>query len=735
MQQLSPWTAPDAYCQAVNGWTVTVTTPNPACQGFLAPPACGITIPKTFTTTYVVWASDHVFCLSGTTELWLLFLFLAGALWVLFTVLRLFHTFDWRGLSGFSVGEIVKAVGGQVALLVVAVSSFSLLLLVHQANFQIINSLVGSLPPLRVDSLWGKLNVLLSDSQAATQHLDPNAWTNGLFGGNLPDNSAPFGLTWGQIFGGIGSLESFLLSTLLPVRFAALFIAVVTAPLAILTAGLPQTRRFFWIWFDFWLEVELLATGSALAIAAYQQLRTPLTSTASGSLAPTEQAMILLAFAGLVCGANLAFLWKIIGSFLANITSFYQQQYQRERQFWGILAQAALGVVGAAATILTDGAALPFVLAAEGALGGVEEAGAVPASPVPGSGIGRTFLSAGGAYAWRNANTGSAAGGPRSGGPGGGGTGSTGGAGGPAAGGGTGGTGGNVPGGAGGRAGATGVPAPVGSPGSSSRNAAGAPGALSGTAAGGTVGGGSAARPGQTAQPAPMQAGPSTPAPAGPGSTRSLPAGGGGGALDPWWTHPPAGGQANSPQPSNLPPRMQVGLQVAQGLPAVLDQMPLSAGVQQRLFTPWQNSRGEEIDAREVFRSYFWNEAHPDKPLQFQSQQGKDFLSVATTSGMSTAVSMSSIEYRLRAVPYLQDTVDLYKRGWIRATDMEQTASALGTLYHSLSRRDVYPSQMEQVRDFLGGTASARAVDPDHGFAALLQFIGGLTPPQRGGRP
>ncbi len=730
MQHLAPWTTPDAYCQAVNGWTVTVTTPNPLCQGPFPNLACGVTIPKTFSTTYAVWTSDHVFCLSGTTELWLLFLFLAGALWVMFTVLRLFHTFDWRGLSGFSVGDIVKAVGSQVALLVIAISSFSLLLLIHQSNFQVINSLVGDLPANRVDSLWGKLDTLLSASQTATQNLDPNAWTNGLFGGNLPDNSAPFGLTWGQIFGGIGSLESFLLSTLLPVRFAALFVAVVTAPLAILMYGLPYTRRFFWIWFDFWMEVELLATGSALVIAAYQQLHHPLETT-QVNLAPTEQAIILLAFAGLVCGANLAFLWKILGSFLANITSFYQQQFQRERQLVGILAQAGLGILGAAATVFTDGAALPLVLAAESALSGVEEAGAVPASPVPGSGIGRTLLSAGGVYTWRNANTGAAAGGPRSGGS----SGGSGGTGGPATSGGPAtNTGGNAPGRVGGGA-------PGGSPGPSGQNTAGSPGAaggapgtFSGAAAGGTLGGGSAARPGQAAQPAPIQAGPSTSAPTGPGGTRSLPAGGSGGALGSWWAYPPTGGQATTAQPSNLPARMQAGLQVAQGLPAVLDQMSLSSGVQQRLFAPWRNSRGEEIDAHEVFRSYFWNEAHPDRPLQFRSGQGKDFLSVSTTSGMNTAVSMSSIEYRLRAVPYLRDTVELYQRGWIRAADMEQTASALGTLYHALSRRDVYPSQMEQVRDFLGGTASARAVDPDQGFAALLQFIQGLTPPQKGGR-
>jgi hypothetical protein len=727
MQHLSPWTAPDAYCQAVNGWTVSVTTPNPLCQGPFPNLACGVTIPKTYTTTYAVWTSDHVFCLSGTTELWLLFLFLAGALWVMFTVLRLFHTFDWRGLSGFSVGDIVKAIGSQVALLVIAISSFSLLLLIHQSNFQVINSLVGDLPANRVDSLWGKLDTLLSASQTATQNLDPNAWTNGLFGGNLPDNSAPFGLTWGQIFGGIGSLESFLLSTLLPVRFAALFVAVVTAPLAILMYGLPYTRRFFWIWFDFWMEVELLATGSALVIAAYQQLHHPLETT-QVNLAPTEQAIILLAFAGLVCGANLAFLWKILGSFLANITSFYQQQYQRERQFWGILAQAGFGILGAAATIFTDGAALPLVLAAEGALSGVEEAGAVPASPVPGSGIGRTLLSAGGVSTWRNANTGAAAGGPRSSGPGGG----TGGSRGPAAGGGPAtGAGGNAPGGAGGGAGTAGGGAPGGLPGPSGRNTAGspgatggAPGAFSGAAAGGTLGGGSAARPGHAAQPAPMQAGPSTPAPAGPGTAPGQPAGGGAFSRPgPWWTSPPP-----------VPAPVQAGLQAAQALPAVLDQLPLSSGVQQRLFASWRNSRGEEIDAKDVFRAYFWNETHPDRPLQFRSGQGKDFLSVSTTSGMGTAVSMSSIEYRLRAVPYLQDTVELYKRGWIRAEDMGQTASTLGTLYHALPSR-VYPAQMEQVRDFLGGTASARAVDPDHGFAALLQFIGGLTPPQRGGKP
>src|ERR1051326_8446257 len=182
MQLFPPWPLPTDYCRAVNGWTVIDLTDTgllgnkqeaqvcqqnpkalPNCHDILAP------------YTYQVWSSDHVFCLDRTVQLWLLFLALAGMLWLLFTILRLFHAFDWRGLSGFSVAEIIKAVGGQIILLVVAVSSFALLWQIHQANFLFINALLGGLPNQRVDSLWGRLSNLLVASQTATQNLDPNA--------------------------------------------------------------------------------------------------------------------------------------------------------------------------------------------------------------------------------------------------------------------------------------------------------------------------------------------------------------------------------------------------------------------------------------------------------------------------------------------------------------------------------------------------------------------------------
>src|SRR5262249_38727364 len=119
----------------------------------------------TTTSTYSIWSSDHVFCLPWTGDLWQLLLYLAGSLWLFFLVLNLLSSFEWRGLAGYTPAELLKAVGKSLGLLVVAFGSFGLLLLVHQVNFLLINSLVGDLSPWRVDSLWGKLVHLVTDSQ------------------------------------------------------------------------------------------------------------------------------------------------------------------------------------------------------------------------------------------------------------------------------------------------------------------------------------------------------------------------------------------------------------------------------------------------------------------------------------------------------------------------------------------------------------------------------------------
>ena len=284
--------------------------------------------------------------------------------------------------------------GRQIALLLAACLSFSLLLAVHQFLFLLINAMVGGLPQWRVESLWSKLVNLVTESQNAAQNLDPNGAVDQLFGGNLPDSSGPFGITWGQVAGGLGSFETFVVSALVPIRFVAMFVAVISAPLAILCFSTTLTRRLFSIWLLFWAEIEGLAFGSAIVLAAYQQIHNKM-----GSVAPMEQAYILLGLCGLVCGANLVFLYKFIGQFLGNITSFYQQQYQRERQVVGVAAQAAVGIIGAIATALTGGAALPAAMAAEGLVSGATNLGATPGGAVPGAGVGNAFIGAGRAAA------------------------------------------------------------------------------------------------------------------------------------------------------------------------------------------------------------------------------------------------------------------------------------------------------------------------------------------------
>jgi hypothetical protein len=398
MQHIPPWDhfTTSSYCQAVNGWTVKVTSPNPVCMS--APTKIGCAgQPAVISTTYPVWSADHVFCLGAAGHLWQLLLYLALVGWVFFTAVSLLQTFEWRGMTGYSLGELVKTIGHQIGILVIACLSFSLLLAVHQLLFLLINGLVGGLPQWRVESLWKeKLISLVLESQNATQHLDPNGAIDQLFGGNLPDSSGPFGMTWGQVAGGLGSFETFVVSALVPIRFVAMLVAVISAPLAILCYSTHLTRRLFYIWLQFWAEIEGLAVGSAIVLAGYQQIHATLKA---GHLAPTEQAYILLGLCGLVCGANLVFLWKIIGQFLSNITSFYQQQYQRERQLVGVLTQAAVGVLGALATAVTGGAALPAALAAEGLVSGVTNLGATPGGAAPGAGVGQAFISAGRASA------------------------------------------------------------------------------------------------------------------------------------------------------------------------------------------------------------------------------------------------------------------------------------------------------------------------------------------------
>ena len=132
--------------------------------------------------------------------------------------------------------------------------------------------------------------------------------------------------------------------------------------------------------------------GSALVLGVYVHLKE---QSSFGQILPEEQAYILLGLLGLAGGANLAFLWKIVGQFLTNIAGFYQQQYQRQRQTTGVLLQLGVGLLGLAATILTDGAALPYVLGAEGALNAGLNLGAPPGGAVPGFGVGRSLIGAG----------------------------------------------------------------------------------------------------------------------------------------------------------------------------------------------------------------------------------------------------------------------------------------------------------------------------------------------------
>jgi len=386
------------------------------CQLVMHPSAIIETDPSGYTTAN--WflpglTEDTLFCQNWTGELWRLMLYLALLLWAFLTATEILASFRLQEWAGFRLSEVAKVVGRQLAILLAACCSFALLLLAHQVLWAGINAVLGLQHPdincypvstsrtavcttpdntWRVADLWGRLHTLIDTSQTTANQMDPNAGLSSPFGGNLPDDSGPFGLTWGQIFGGLGSLETFVDSTIQPIRFVALFVAVVTAPLGILAYSSPVTRRFCFIWLEMWVEIEALALGTALVIACYQEMHGYLD--ASGTTL-SERAYILLGLTGLACGANLAFLWKIIGQFLTQISGWYQQQYQRHRQLVGIGVQAAVGVVGLVATIATDGLALPFVVAAEGLVSGAEELGAPPGGATPGAGTARSLIGAG----------------------------------------------------------------------------------------------------------------------------------------------------------------------------------------------------------------------------------------------------------------------------------------------------------------------------------------------------
>lgn len=303
------------------------------------------------------WTSDTVFCMQGAVSFWQTCLYIALAFWGFFTVLQLFTAFDIQHGHGHALARAMQHLMRQVILFFLACGSFFLMLLAHQLVFLISNALVGGhLPQWRVDALWGTGygdQVLKDTENSVAIKCDWNImdWGNCIAnaenwasGGNVANQNQIYGATWSAIWYGLGETEATILQAVGSIRFAVMFLLLGSAPLAIVASGFEHFKRaVFNRWLELWLELEGLAILSALAIAGFQhgvctQVKVQPGSTAvcsiavgdhPGGMREQQYAFLLLAFAGIICGLQLAYVWRFIGQLITTGTDMYQADYNR----------------------------------------------------------------------------------------------------------------------------------------------------------------------------------------------------------------------------------------------------------------------------------------------------------------------------------------------------------------------------------------------------------------------
>ncbi len=317
---MPPWKFPYDYCHGIDSTLTTWVSVPHALDG------------------------DTAFCLSWSVALWQGFLYAGLTAWVVFTLWQLVGSFEWRDLSGFVTSEVLRRLARQLGLLLLAIFSFFLLQAAHQVIYLLLdlffqNQEAGKgAPSWHTDLLWNHAySAALTNLHFALEHDKPGFLG---MGGALDDKNAPFGLTWDQISGIVDTLLNFVPGAVMALRFVAMYVVLVTAPLAILCKSNPITSPLFDLWFKYWLQLEGIAVGSIAVLACYWAMDLSQTN-------PTTADYVRLGLLGLVSIANLAFISLVLGNFLREGATYYTSQQQRSNAGWhgglGILA-ALVGV-------------------------------------------------------------------------------------------------------------------------------------------------------------------------------------------------------------------------------------------------------------------------------------------------------------------------------------------------------------------------------------------------------
>lgn len=302
------------------------------------------------------WTSDAVFCMSGAADFWKTSLYIAIAFWGFFTVLQLFTTFDIQYSYGHALGRAVQHLLRQIILFFLACGSFFMMLLFHQLIWLISNSFVGGgLAQWRVDDLWGRnfgVQIVTDARNSVGIKCDGQIqdWLNCVSnainwasGGNQANQNQIYGVTWSSIWYGLGYVEDTILQAVGSIRFLAMLLLLGAAPLAIVAAGFQHFRHaVFMRWLELWLELEGLAVLSALAISGFSHVICPSVDILPGyivcpipigtkpdGMREQQFAFLLVAFAGVICGTQLGYIWRFIGQIISVGTDMYQQDYNR----------------------------------------------------------------------------------------------------------------------------------------------------------------------------------------------------------------------------------------------------------------------------------------------------------------------------------------------------------------------------------------------------------------------
>lgn len=329
-------------------------------------------------------SSDDVFCDPKIIHFWMVSLGLALLFWGLLTVATLLPLFHSGHHEQAVAGEVLRRLLIQMGLLVLTACSFYLLEVVNQGEFYLIDALtpLHSATGVCVDCLWkGPVADMITQVHDLIQNQGTDDIFQTLSGGQwtfAPTDSPTaglFGQSWGQLIGGLATFAA-TFSTLGPaVRYVVLVLAVGSAPFALMAAGHRATRALFSLWLHLWGELVVLAFLSALVVAGWHAI----SDQVSYQLDAQTSAYVGLAALGILGGMNLAYIMRIMGSFLQTTSGFYQANFQRESStIWGAIKLGA-AVVGTAVGV---GAAVGGGTAA---LGGEATAGAA-GGPTPGSG-------------------------------------------------------------------------------------------------------------------------------------------------------------------------------------------------------------------------------------------------------------------------------------------------------------------------------------------------------------